>query len=600
MRDTLRLDNLERVDRGDFEYVAQETARQHATELPANFITNPAGPRTWIVSGFAATNPSAAQLQVTRGTAFLAYRHKSTVEFGAFTTVGEAQRILDLASYSAGTYGVYIRFEFVDSDVQNRTFWNPTTKAEFSKSIATKRTANWAMRVESVSPGQEWTQVAQVTMDAFNTITGITDTRSLYFEGTTASSYARSWGSGSDRNATRAADGIKDMRTAFDALYKKVEELQTGTNPGITGGRWWTAPVNSLDDVLPLTGATGSYAMRGDIIPDGDDDHDLGSGGVRWSNLYSVNIGTLGILPYAGASYVGAAGLTFAESHVDLMTATDVVPVTTGSGQVGTTGLRWGDIRGYRGHFGYGLENLGELVIGSAINARLPRVQGDYYGVSGQHTCIRAFEDVANSQLTRDYVGGDGEWIHSVNANHSSTGDTWVRDESGAEASRSVLSKNSLSLQYQDATGTTAITWVETFKVNSATKTAFVRAVDMDNGGSPATAVTGPNQLVAAAIPKAYGRATLTSATTHTDNKAFNCTMVSTTGDLVVTFDEDMADADYLVMLGGAVWGGAPEQYAVVLPYLTTGFTIRKYDDTGAALAFVSSDHVRFTVFGDQ
>ena len=120
-----RVQDNERIDRGDFEFAVDTTPQAFGRQLGANALTNPAGARLWILGGFDITNPAAAQCRVTRGVALLSQREAGEVAPGVLAFEGDATKTVDLAAYANGTYGVYVRFEYNDGEFQNRIFWNP-------------------------------------------------------------------------------------------------------------------------------------------------------------------------------------------------------------------------------------------------------------------------------------------------------------------------------------------------------------------------------------------------------------------------------------------------------------------------------------------
>lgn len=179
-KDLLRVESNERVDMGDFEFLANtamEDAYRHQGE---QFFCDPARTRKWVISGFAMSNPAGSQLQVTKGKAVLAYRTAGVVQYGMVVTEGDATKIVDLTSYSPGPYNVYIRFEYVPGDLQSRLFWDPSgTGTEFAQTINTRFQANWSLRVEASSPGDEWLKIGEVDQVSMD----IEDYREFFFEG---------------------------------------------------------------------------------------------------------------------------------------------------------------------------------------------------------------------------------------------------------------------------------------------------------------------------------------------------------------------------------------------------------------------------------
>jgi hypothetical protein len=265
MQNQVRVENNERIDRSDFEAIAQVTPQDHAVEGPANFSTNPAGTRAWIVGGFKADNPTAAQLRVQLGVAILAFRNKGAVAYGALTTSGDAQKILDLAGFADGTYNIYVRFEYVDGTFENRVFWNPATPAEFTQSIPTKRLANWSLRAGLVSPGADWLQTAEVVVLA-GAITAITNKRPLYFEGLEFVATAASGAAavmGAPGAGVIPVTGLTGMTAASRGKYLHLPN-GTGLNAGLHRivARTSAAEVD-IDDkgaTVPGSEAVGDWA----------------------------------------------------------------------------------------------------------------------------------------------------------------------------------------------------------------------------------------------------------------------------------------------------------------------------------------------------
>src|SRR5512137_1268010 len=109
--DIIRVQENERVDLEDFEFAAGQSLLDNSRQIVDQLLTKPGIQQTWIVKGFAIDNPSGSQLRVTRGSALLAYRDKATIKHGYITAQGETERILDLAGFAAGTYGIYVKFD---------------------------------------------------------------------------------------------------------------------------------------------------------------------------------------------------------------------------------------------------------------------------------------------------------------------------------------------------------------------------------------------------------------------------------------------------------------------------------------------------------
>ena len=297
MPNFVRVERSERVDLEDFDHGVSVSQRE-VGELPlANFATNPNGTRMWILDGFEASDAGSLTVQVIKGRGILSRREGALVKYGALAVEGDAARSVDITSFADGTYGVYVRFEYRDGQAENRVFWDDSGTSEFTKNIPSRKLANWTLRVAAASPGLEWYKVADVVRSSGPDAIAIQTQRVFYFEGDEVSvpSFATTWGSGNDRDGDRAQYGVKDLQTFIEFTKKKLEELQTGTNPAIpTGVRVWDAPVASLDDVLPLTGSGANHEMRGSIIPKTNALYDLGDISNifnlrRWRNISAVS-----------------------------------------------------------------------------------------------------------------------------------------------------------------------------------------------------------------------------------------------------------------------------------------------------------------------
>ncbi|UCF48588.1 MAG: hypothetical protein JSU89_15715 [Myxococcales bacterium] len=247
--DLLRVEPNQRVDHTDFDYMLNESMTAAMRDLGENFLLDPDAPvadRVRIIDGFAMTNPSGKQLTVTLGRALLAERVSGVVQYGALVASGDATQTIDMAPLASNTYGVYIRFEYVDAETGSRVFWNPSgAGSEFTQSIPTRRVARWSMRVELASPGAEWLQIG--TADNSGGSLVIVDQRDLYFEGPIDNSYQSGWSSdgggiANDRNADRKTYGVTDLQTFTSAMRQCLEDIK-----GRGLRRWWDRDIGGLN-----------------------------------------------------------------------------------------------------------------------------------------------------------------------------------------------------------------------------------------------------------------------------------------------------------------------------------------------------------------
>jgi hypothetical protein len=360
--DTQRVQDNQRIEREDYEYSVDAVPQAVGRAASGQLLTNPAGARLWVQSGFGLTNPALKQLRVTRGVALLAQREKGQVYSGVLSFEGDLQRTVDLASYAANTYGVFVRFELIDSNFQNRVFWNPTTLAEFTQSVATRRAANWGVRVELISPGAEWFRLGDVAVSASPTLT-VVNKRKLYYEGDEANGYAsvvsdgfsgaglvdptayRVWGATDvrgllDRNADRATYGVRDAQSFGAAVREQLRAMQ-GSSPATP---WYGAVAEGLNRKVSRFGdltLTGAYKVTGSLEVDGGTavfeqvnpdvtNRALGTTLLRWdaftrnadvSGTFSLSTGRVGssVIPDFDDGYsIGDPSFKFASMYTNL------------------------------------------------------------------------------------------------------------------------------------------------------------------------------------------------------------------------------------------------------------------------------------------
>ena len=277
--DVVRFDPNERVDLADLLAAVDTTLRANARDWGTNFLADPSGDRSWVLDGFVTDNADGSpyggtQVRVTKGRAILGQREGGQTIFGALTSEGDATRIIDVGTFSSGTYGVYVRFELLSGESSSRAFWDPTGDGEeIAQTIPTRRLANWSVRIELTTPGAEWLRVSTVVIDASPVVTGITDLRDLYFDGTVDSTYASGWsteggGVANDRNSDRQQYGVADLHTFTQATRQCLEDIK-----GRGLRRWWSADIGGMNigfDAAPvedqLAVGDAEFGLFGDSI----------------------------------------------------------------------------------------------------------------------------------------------------------------------------------------------------------------------------------------------------------------------------------------------------------------------------------------------
>lgn len=296
----------ERIDLFDFDFLADEGLQANIRQPLEQFFTDPTGTpseRSWILDGFDIDNPAGDQVRVTKGRAILGQREGALVFYGALTVEGDTEKIVDMSALTpSASYGLYVRFEYVDGDNSSRIFWNPSgTGSETAQTVATRRNANWSIRIELSNPGAEWLKIA--TLDNTGVGVAITDERPLYFEGEIHNSYQSGWstdggGDANDRNADRQQYGVKDFQTFTAAMRQSLEDIK-----GRGLRRWWDRDIGGMNigfDAAPVedTLAVGDAAFR--LYFDGTDPWLYGSATEYLTNDRSAQSWSF----YAGGNQV--------------------------------------------------------------------------------------------------------------------------------------------------------------------------------------------------------------------------------------------------------------------------------------------------------
>lgn len=256
MPDSLVLHDAERVEKSDLEFLST-VGLTHARQLATAFLTPPG--RSFVLSGFTITNPSAKLCRVSLGKAILGAKELGQTVMGTLVSEGDATKTVDLAAYPAGVYRVFIRFEALEGDTANRLFWNAQDSVEYAGNVTTRKKPRWGISVAAVSPGTDWHELGRVTVNASPPLVIVKD-RDFYFEGPEESGYIPDWGSGNTRNDDRATFGISDLRTWVQAVNQKMTEIQSGTDP------WWKVTTEPLDKKVSRNGdltLDGNYKFLG-------------------------------------------------------------------------------------------------------------------------------------------------------------------------------------------------------------------------------------------------------------------------------------------------------------------------------------------------
>lgn len=306
--DLVQLTGQERVDLADLSYGLAQVPTGVVNELFPGFLAK-AGD-TCIIQGFVpgtqtANGPVTVGIDGSLNTAWLAMADGSTVTYGVFCAGGTAAQAVDISTFAAGTYNIYVRFNRTPGEAQNRAFWSSVDGAEYAKLTNTRLVGAWEVRIETAQPSPEWLLIGSAAITAGGSGQGnlvtVTDKRPLYFEGSYASQYKPTWGGGSDRGA-RQANGLSSLRQTIDALKQCLVDIK-----GRGLANWYDAAVSGLN---VGTAWTTSDAARANAVQVGDASF----------YLYNTLVGTPGVnfdsgtkLEYSRNNLV----LSFKQGNVD-------------------------------------------------------------------------------------------------------------------------------------------------------------------------------------------------------------------------------------------------------------------------------------------
>lgn len=411
--DFLRLETNERIDITDFEFATKESLEAINRQILDTVLVDPSSTRKWILEGFAMTNPSAKELTVTKGRAILASRVAGVIQYGYLATNGDTTKTVDLNSYSAGTYGIYVRFEHVEGDSENRIFWDPAGNgSEYTQAVNTRYLANWSVRVESSNPGAEWLKIGEVDQATM----AITDQRNFYFEGEIHNSYQSGWstdggGASNDRNSDRKTYGVTNFQDFTAAMRQCIEDIK-----GRGLKRWYEAGIGGLNigfdtdptaDTIALKDANFKLYHDGTDVFQYYDDQDFVSFD-RSENTWIYNLANNPLLYIKSDSIypettdsiaLGSVSKIFSEGYFNDLDAanifstayvgSDLIASVTNTYDLGSDSIRW--------QAGYLVDKLD--ITGTAPNVILKDSDGNADAKNWQmladsdHLYIRALDD---------------------------------------------------------------------------------------------------------------------------------------------------------------------------------------------------------------
>jgi hypothetical protein len=237
MRRRKNIQANQRLDQGDMQDIAGDHAmlegmrQMRSLIMPAGRTTGTQNEAARVFSGFEITHFVDGPALVSRGSGLMYIVYEGTAYYGYISgEEGPASNSIDVSAFADGTYNVYVRAKFEDSDRENRVFWNPTGAAEQLRNVNTNIALTWEAVARATAlgapAGGDYMFIGTITTTG-GAVTAHTDGRVLFFEGDAANSFADEWGTGNDRNASRGVYGIADLHD-FCSLVRCQLAAATG------------------------------------------------------------------------------------------------------------------------------------------------------------------------------------------------------------------------------------------------------------------------------------------------------------------------------------------------------------------------------------
>ena len=261
--DLLRVHGNERIDWKDFQFLAERSVADAAFAGLAGLFGGGTG--AWFLQGFKAT-VAGTVITVPLGTALLAADVQGTTQYGFVADDGNASQAVDVGSFADGTYGVYVRFAWVESASGSRLFWNASGQgSEYPKTVYTRLEASWQVKVDSGNPGTSWTKVCDAAK--VGAAVTLTDKRDLLFEGKVDTSYAQQWGDGgNDRNADRQQYGVKTLHDWIQAMRRTVKDHAGADHEWYEDVGWGLDHTVESSDLVAFCTVSGFVEVTGGVL----------------------------------------------------------------------------------------------------------------------------------------------------------------------------------------------------------------------------------------------------------------------------------------------------------------------------------------------
>lgn len=269
-----------RVDAPDASFIARDSQLAILRQVMTGAVAE--GTIGKIIKGFACSI-NGSTLTVTGGRALLSLRLSGEAMAGVLVEDEDSQSVS--ISGLSGTKGVYITARLRSREGKRRVFWDalaaPAT--EFLRSVPTRESLTWSVRVATNSPGTEWTKISDLNM----TGPALTPTREYLFDGNEGVTGITNWGAGGDRTASTGLTLYFFAR----AVMRQLQDI-IGQSPL----NWKSVPPRSITALNnEKLERNGSIDITGVQQPSGDNTINLGATGRRFATFFA-RLGELGTL----------------------------------------------------------------------------------------------------------------------------------------------------------------------------------------------------------------------------------------------------------------------------------------------------------------
>lgn len=284
-----KFERAERVDQPDLQHAAEQSHRNALTQLIEEVVLGADGSPVELYGWDASYVGSV--LTVIRGSAITGFRDRGVLYRAAILSGGPTSRTRNVASYADGSYGVYVRLALRPGEIKNRRIWDASSATEVTRLISTRTIEDWDLVVERGNPGEDYLQIATVTITG-GSLSGYTHIGSRLFDSSRSNrAYEDAdWGAAADRDETDTI-GIRGLARWTKMVGRQLQDIIDvdffGNDP--KGGDANGNGPRSLSQLnSEKLARNGAQAFQGVFSPDAGNTRDQGSTGARWRQIYAM------------------------------------------------------------------------------------------------------------------------------------------------------------------------------------------------------------------------------------------------------------------------------------------------------------------------